>query len=357
MGADALTLFNVYRILGGVGVGVASLLSPLYIAEISPPHNRGHLISYQQLAIVGGMLLVYFVNWAIQSQGDEAYLHSTGWRWMLASEAIPAGLFLVLLFIVPESPRWLVMKGRHPEALAVLHRLTDETESRTILKEIQESLDVKTDKLFAFGALVVIVGILLSVFQQFVGIHAVLYYAPQMFQNTGTSTDNAFLQTVVVGAANVVFTVVAMVTVDRWGRKPLLILGAVVMAVAMLGLGALFSAHNMRLLSLLMVILYIAGFALSWGPIVWGMLAEMFPNSIKGRAMGIAVAVQWLANPVASWSFKVLDGNSALNAMFNHGCAYFVYGAMSILAAIFVMKFVPETRGQRLEQMQHLWRK
>jgi MFS transporter, SP family, xylose:H+ symportor len=176
-----------------------------------------------------------------------------------------------------------------------------------------------------------------------------------MFSNMGASTNTALLQTVIVGAANVAFTVVAMLTVDRLGRKPLLIIGAVIMAVAMLALGALFTAHNMGVLSLLMVLVYIAGFALSWGPVVWVMLSEIFPNSIKARAMAIAVAVQWLANLMVSWSFKVLDGNAALNAVFNHGFAYLLYGAMSILAAVFVWRFVPETKGRSLEQMQHLW--
>jgi SP family xylose:H+ symportor-like MFS transporter len=357
MGAAALVPFNLYRIIGGIGVGVASMLSPLYIAEISPARERGRLVTFQQLAIVGGMILVYFVNWAIAAQGDDSYLHRIGWRWMFASEAIPALAFLLLLIGVPDSPRWLVMRGRDAEAHEVLLRLVDESEARTVLGDIKASLIATHERLFGFGALVIVVGILLSVFQQLVGINAVLYYAPLMFANMGASTNTALLQTVIVGAANVVFTVVAMLTVDRLGRKPLLIIGAVIMAVAMLTLGALFTAHNMGVISLLMVILYIAGFALSWGPIVWVMLSEIFPNSIKARAMAIAVAAQWLSNVVVSWSFKVLDGNAALNAVFNHGFAYLFYGAMSILAALFVWRYVPETKGRSLEHMQHLWRR
>ncbi|HEX4911723.1 MAG TPA: sugar porter family MFS transporter, partial [Permianibacter sp.] len=239
MGADALWPFMFYRILGGIGIGLSSMLSPLYIAEISPPAERGRMVTYQQLAIVGGIVLVYFVNWSIAGQGDQDWLHSTGWRWMLASEAIPAAAFFVLLFFVPESPRWLVMKQREAEAKAVLQRLTSETEAQTVLTEIKGSLQVSSDRLFAFGGLVIVVGLLLSIFQQTVGINAVLYYAPQMFQNMGASTDSALLQTLIVGSANAVFTLVAMFTVDRWGRKPLLILGAVMMAVSMLALGGL----------------------------------------------------------------------------------------------------------------------
>jgi SP family xylose:H+ symportor-like MFS transporter len=333
-GPDALTAFILYRILGGVGIGVASMLSPLYIAEIAPPKQRGQLVTYQQVAIVVGMTLVYFVNWFIASQGDDQWVVSTGWRYMLLSAALPAALFFALLLLVPETPRWLVMKGRMDEARNVLARLTNEADARVVLKEIDESLHERTGKLFAFGTLVIFVGIMLSVFQQFIGINAVLYYAPLMFQNMGASTDSALLQTIIVGVANIVFTLVALVTVDRWGRKPLLILGGVVMAVSMLTLGFLFNSHNV-------------------GTAV--LLAEIFPNPIKGKAMAIAVAMQWIANLFVSWSFKVLDGNSALNAMFNHGFSYWIYGVMSVLAALFVWRFVPETKGHSLEAIQHLW--
>ena len=354
-GPAALTAFILYRILGGIGIGVASMLSPLYIAEIAPPKQRGQLVTYQQVAIVSGMTLVYFVNWFIASQGDDQWVLSTGWRYMLLSAAIPAALFFGLLLLVPETPRWLVMKGRMDEAKTVLSRLSNETEARIVLKEIDESLRERTGKLFAFGALVVFVGIMLSVFQQFIGINAVLYYAPLMFQNMGASTDSALLQTIIVGVANIVFTLIALVTVDRWGRKPLLILGGGVMAASMLSLGFLFDSGNVGTAALVAVVAYIAGFALSWGPVVWVLLAEIFPNAIKGKAMALAVAMQWIANLFVSWSFKVLDGNSALNAMFNHGFSYWIYGAMSILAALFVWRFVPETKGQSLEAIQHLW--
>jgi SP family xylose:H+ symportor-like MFS transporter len=354
-GPAALTPFILYRIVGGIGVGVASMLSPLYIAEIAPPAQRGRLVTYQQVAIVVGMTLVYFVNWAIAAQGDDAWVLSTGWRFMLASCAIPAALFFVLLLGVPETPRWLVMKGRIEDAKNVLTRISGEAEARSVIGEIQGSLNVSSSSLFAFGGLVLFVGIMLSVFQQFIGINAVLYYAPLMFENMGASTDSALLQTIIVGVANIVFTLVALVTVDRWGRKPLLVLGALVMAVSMITLGFLFSSGNVGTAALVAVVAYIAGFALSWGPVVWVLLSEIFPNAIKGKAMAIAVAMQWIANLFVSWSFKVLDGNSTLNAMFNHGFSYWIYGAMSVLAALFVLRFVPETKGRTLEAIQHLW--
>ena len=355
MGPQALVPFIIYRLISGIGIGAASMLSPLYIAEIAPPSQRGRLVTYQQIAIVGGMVIVYFVNWAIASQGDDAWVLSTGWRYMLLSGAIPAGLFLLLLLVVPETPRWLVMKGHKDKARAVLMRLSSEDEARVVLTEIESSLSHTSGKLFAFGGLVVFVGIMLSLFQQFVGINAVLYYAPLMFQNMGATTDSALLQTIIVGVANVAFTLVALVTVDRWGRKPLLVLGALVMAASMITLGFLFSTNHVGVVALVAVVAYIAGFALSWGPVVWVLLSEIFPNAVKGKAMAIAVAMQWIANLFVSWSFKVLIGNSTLNAMFNHGFPYWIYGVMSILAAVFVLRYVPETKGRTLESVQELW--
>ncbi len=355
MGPAALPAFIIYRIVGGAGVGIASMVSPLYIAEIAPSSIRGRLVSFNQLAIVIGIVVVYFVNYFVAAQGNDAWVDSTGWRIMLASEALPAAVFLVLLMFVPDTPRWLVLRGRSAEALEQLRRIMNELDARAILADIERTLAVRSSRLLAFGWPVVIIGVLLSVFQQFVGINAVLYYAPLMFQNMGASTDAALLQTVIVGGANLLFTLVAIVTVDSWGRKPLLITGAVIMAVAMLGLGTLFSAHVVGLGALVAVVAYIAGFALSWGPVTWVMLAEMFPNAVKGKAMGLAVAAQWIANLLVSVSFKVIDGNSSLNALFNHGFAYWLYGAMSILAAIFVIRYVPETKGRSLEAIQDIW--
>ena len=359
MGPKALTPFILYRILCGVGVGIASMLSPLYIAEIAPSQIRGRLVSFNQLAIVIGMLLVYFVNWAIASQGDDDWIRTTGWRLMLASEAIPALLFLVLLLRVPDTPRWLVMKGRSEKALVVLTCLVGFDEARATVAEIEGTLIVRTRaagaRLFAFGPLVIVAGIMLSLFQQFVGINAVLYYAPLMFKNMGSATNTALWQTIIVGLANVIFTVVAILTVDRLGRKPLLIGGALVMAGAMIALGFLFQAKAVGTFALIAVVVYIAGFALSWGPVTWVLLSEMFPNAIKNKALAIAVAAQWVANLLVSWSFKIVDGNSTLNASFNHGFAYWIYGGMGLMAAAFVYLYVPETKRRTLEGIQQLW--
>ena len=359
MDVDALNPFMVYRFAGGVAIGMASLISPLYIAEIAPAKQRGLLVTFQQLAIVGGILLVAVVNLYIQRMGggDETWLHATGWRYMLASCAIPAGLFFLAAFMMPDTPRWYVIKGHEDKARKVLLTLNDAQATEETITEIKGTLTEHSGKLFSFGAGVIIVGILLSVFQQFVGINAVLYYSNIMFKNIGLDTDDAFLQTVIVMATNVLFTLVATFTVDSWGRKPLLILGGFIMAVAMIAMGFMFQTHSQGIGLLVAAMLYVAGFALSWGPVVWVMLSELFPNSIKGPAMAIVVAAQWISNFVVTWSFLVIDGDTKLNAVFNHGAAYYMYGAFSILAALFVWKFVPETKGKTLEAIEGLWKK
>jgi SP family xylose:H+ symportor-like MFS transporter len=355
MGAAALTPFVIYRIIGGVGIGLASMLAPLYIAEIAPPALRGRLVSYNQMAIVIGIVGVYFVNWSIARQGDEAWVTHTGWRLMLGSASVPAAIFFLLLLGVPDTPRWLMLKGRVDQARAVLKRVSEPADVERVLDEIRASLTEHSGAVFSFGAAVIIIGLLLSVFQQLVGINAVLYYAPQIFKAMGATTDSAFLQTILVGTVNMIFTLVAIFTVDRIGRKPLLIVGAAVMAAAMIALGVMFSHGQLGVGALIAILVYIAGFAMSWGPVVWVLLAEMFPNLIKGKVMAAAVAAQWLANLAVSWSFKVIDGNAALNSHFHHGFAYLVYGVMSLAAIVFVARFVPETKGRTLESIGEFW--
>ncbi|MDC7158881.1 MFS transporter, partial [Parabacteroides johnsonii] len=208
----------------------------------------------------------------------------------------------------------------------------------------------------SFGILIIFVGVLLSGFQQFVGINVVLYYAPEIFKTMGAATDAALLQQIVVGAVNLSFTVLAIFTVDRFGRRPLMIIGALVMAVSMMILGTTFYTHSVGIGSLVCMLVYTAGFAMSWGPVCWVLLAEIFPNTIRSTVMSIAVAGQWIANFLVSWTFPMLDKNQYLTDTFNHGMAYWVYGVMGVLAALFIWKFVPETKGKTLEQMEQYWK-
>ncbi len=354
---QALPQFVLYRIIGGIGVGMASMLSPLYIAEIAPANIRGRLVSYNQMAIVSGIIVVYFVNYLIALQGDEQWNQTVGWRYMFASEMLPAAIFFGLLFTVPESPRWLALKGRNQEAKATLIRLHGESCAQKEFSQIEASLHQHSGKLFSYGLLVLVIGISLSVFQQFVGINVVLYYAPEIFKSMGSGSSAAMLQTIIIGAVNVVFTLVAILTVDRYGRKPLMIIGALGMAFAMIALGFSFYGQAMGTTALLMMLTYVACFSLSWGPVCWVLLSEIFPNKIRGKAMSIAVAAQWISNYLVSWSFPMMDKNSYLIEQFHHGFAYWIYGGMGLLAALFVWKVVPETKGKSLEEMEALWHK
>ncbi|MFV0328689.1 MAG: D-xylose transporter XylE [Dysgonomonas sp.] len=396
--------FVAYRILGGIGVGIASMVSPMYIAEIAPPEKRGSLVGLNQFAIIFGMLVVYFVNYFIAKQGDTQWLHETGWRWMFASLAIPSVIFFLLLFIAPETPRWLVMKGRTEKAEGILTKLVGSTMAKKEIEEIKLSFDNEEPvslkpyyrfmmtwlilfvvgiislslagvssaleismivsfiialyvPIKSYGFLIIITGVLLSAFQQFVGINVVLYYAPEIFKSMGSGTDSALLQTIIVGIINLSFTVLAIMTVDKFGRKPLLITGALVMAISMIGLGTSFSQGLPGGLKLVFMLTYTAGFAMSWGPVCWVMLSEIFPNSVRSSVMSIAVAAQWVSNFLISWTFPIMDKNDTLVSMFNHGFAYWVYGALAIIAALFVWKRLPETKGKTLEDMEKLWKK
>lgn len=348
--------FVIYRIIGGIGVGIASMISPMYIAEIAPANVRGKLVSWNQFAIIFGMLVIYFVNYFIAKQGNEQWLIEEGWRWMFFSGAIPAGIFLILLFFVPETPRYLVMKGKESKALGVLNRISGKEDAPAILKEIKETIHEKSAPWLSFGFFVIFIGIMLSVFQQFVGINVVLYYAGNIFRNMGASTNASLLQTIVVGIVNLTFTVVAIITVDKFGRKPLMIIGALGMAVSMIALGLAFYTESSGVMALIFMLTYTASFAVSWGPVTWVLLSEIFPNSIRG-AMSIAVAAQWIANWIVSFTFPMMNDNQWLTQQFNHGFSYWIYGVMSILAAIFVWKLVPETKGKTLEQIEKLWKK
>lgn len=342
-----ILMFNFYRIIGGIGVGLASAICPMYIAEIAPSDIRGKLVSCNQFAIIFGMLVVYFVNYSIKASITEEVLITDGWRYMFLSGAVPAALFGVLLFFIPRTPRFLVMTGRHEAALAVLQRVNGEERAHAILEEIKSVSKEKKEKLLTYGLTVVIVGILLSVFQQAIGINAVLYYAPRIFEKIGGGGDS-MMQTVVMGCVNIVFTLVAIFTVEKVGRKPLLIVGSVGMAIGAFCVALCDELHVEGILPVLSIIVYAAFFMMSWGPICWVLISEIFPNTIRSQAVAIAVAFQWIFNYLVSSTFPALYE-------FSPGFAYGLYGVICVIAALFVWRMVPETKGLTLEQMSNLW--
>jgi MFS transporter, SP family, xylose:H+ symportor len=355
-GTEDAYSFVIFRIIGGIGVGIASMISPMYIAEIAPANIRGKLVSFNQFAIIFGMLLIYFVNYFIARQGDEQWLLTEGWRWMFFSGVIPAGIFFILLFFVPETPRYLVMKGKDEKALKVLKKISGTGNASKILQEIKSTTHERNVPWLSYGFFIIFIGIMLSVFQQFVGINVVLYYASNIFRNMGSSTDSSLLQTIIVGIVNLLFTVLAIYTVDKFGRKPLMIIGSIGMAASMIALGFAFYFNALGIAALIFMLIYTAAFAMSWGPVCWVLLSEIFPNSIRS-ALSIAVAAQWIANWVVSLTFPVMNDNVWLTNQFHHGFSYWIYGIMGILSALFMWKLVPETKGKTLEEIEQFWKK
>jgi MFS transporter, SP family, xylose:H+ symportor len=346
-----LLMFNFYRLIGGIGVGLASAVCPMYIGEIAPANIRGSLVSVNQFAIIFGMLVVYFVNWGIASGQSLDWINTIGWRRMFLSETIPAGLFGILLFFVPESPRYLSLVDKEKEAFRILSRINGKERAAAIMEEIRSSISHHTSaRLFSYGKKVIIIGILLSVFQQFVGINVALYYAPRIFESMGAAKDASLLQTVIMGLVNVIFTVLAILTVDKWGRKPLLIIGSAGMAIGMFAISALAFLKIIGIGTLVFIIIYTASFMMSWGPITWVLISEIFPNKIRGKAVAIAVAAQWAANYFISSTYPAM-------MEFSGGFTYGFYGLMSILSLLFVWKIIPETKGKTLEEMEGLWGK
>ena len=356
-----LVAFNLYRVLGGIGVGLASALCPMYIAEVSPANKRGTLVSWNQFAIIFGQLVVYFVNFLIiRSHANDpdvvAWTNAIGWRVMFVSECVPAGLFTLLILLVPETPRFLALNGQDDKALTVLSNINGEAKGREILAEIKATAVEKTEKLFAYGFLVIFIGCMLSVFQQAIGINAVLYFAPRIFESMGVSNNMLF--TVIMGVINISFTLVAVFTVEKLGRKPLLITGSLGMAVGALGVALSNVMTLPTFIAPLSIMVYSACFMFSWGPICWVYIAELFPNTIRSQATAIAVAFQWIFNFIVSSTFVPMY-NMKLGAMgdsFGHFFAYALYGLVCIVAAIFVWRLVPETKGKTLEDMTTLWR-
>ena len=352
--------FVIYRILGGLGVGAASMCSPMYIAEISPAHIRGRMVSINQLAIVSGMLLVYFVNYFIEGLGDEEWNVSVGWRWMFGSEALPAVALLVLLFFVPESPRWLTKQGRAEEAARILTRIGGNQHARTELAEIKDAIAHESGsllQLFQPGMRTVLwIGVGLAVLQQITGINVFLYFGPEIFKGiAGARIDAALLQTVVVGSVNLLFTVVAIWTVDILGRKPLMIIGSSGMGLALTGLGVAAYFGQTEAWTLIFILGYIASFALAVGPVTWVILSEIFPTRIRGRAMSIATCCLWVANFVTSQTFPMMDEDPWLLRTFNHAFPFWLYAFFSAVSIAFVWCCVPETKGKTLEAIERMW--
>jgi SP family sugar:H+ symporter-like MFS transporter len=365
----AFSLFSlaVFRFIGGVAVGAASVIAPTYIAEIAPARMRGRLGSLQQLAIVLGIFIALLVDYAIAALAggseEEWLLGLAAWRWMFLAMAVPSVLYGLLALTIPESPRYLVARGQLDKAKAVLRRLLGGADLDDKIEQIRLSLVRLTKPSMrdlrgpALGLLPIVwVGIGLSVFQQFVGINVIFYYSSVLWQAVGFTEENALLITVLTSVVNVLTTLIAIATIDRLGRKPLLLIGSLGMAVTLGTMAVLFGTAPVNAegepvltgaagpIALVAANLYVVAFGMSWGPVVWVLLGEKFPNRIRAAALGLAAAAQWIANWLISTTFPPLSDVGL-------GLAYGIYTASAVLSFFFVWRWVRETKGMELEEM------
>lgn len=351
---QTLSQFTWSRFAGGIAIGAASMLSPLYIAEVAPESIRGMLVALYQLAIVLGILVVFFVDLQIQRLGNEAWNVQSGWRWMFASLVLPSVLFGFFLLLVPESPRWLMKAGRREAAIIVLQRILGQDHAEREAAQIDDALRQEEGhwaELFKPGyRRALLIGTGLAVFGQFSGINAIMYYAPEIFKAAGAGTDSAFSQTVIVGMVNVVFTFVAIALVDKSGRKPLLLAGTLVQAFSLALIGWIFWQGSQGPALLGDILLFVAAFAVAMGPIPWIVNSEIFPTKLRGRAMAAAIFMLWLADFAVTQTFPRLRESAGPAATF------WIYAGCSLLSTVFVAWLVPETKGRTLEEIERSWK-
>ena len=352
---DNLTQFVMARFIGGLGVGSASMLSPLYISEIAPAKIRGMLVTLYQLAIVFGINIIYIVNYLIANTHDQVWNVQLGWRYMLGSEGIPAILFFILLFFVPESPRWLVKENRSEEALKILNKINRPEETHRILEEIKETVNEEKGSfldLFKPGIRkAMVVGSVLAFFSQVTGINAIIYYAPEIFKQVGFGSESALFQTMIIGFVNMLFTLVAIRLIDYWGRRTLLIWGLSGMVSCLLGMGMFFYFEiTSGPLLLLFILGFIASFASSLGPIPWVLISEIFPTKTRGTAMSFSIVILWLGVVLITQFFPVLL------SLFGGAFTFWIFMINALILLIFTLILIPETKQKTLEEIQEIWK-
>lgn len=355
--------FILFRILGGMGIGLTSALSPMYIAEIAPARMRGGYVSLNQLTIVIGILAAQIINLLIAKEvpvgASDEYIRESwngqfGWRWMFLVEAFPAALFMLLLFFIPESPRWLIKTGQAEKAFPTLCKIGGRAYAEEQMQQIAATVQQHrptTDFKAAFSPLygkVLLLGVFLAVFQQWSGINTVFNYADEIFSAAGYGVSDTLFNIVITGSVNLVFTVLAIFTVDRWGRKKLMLFGAVGLAVTYILLGSVFYLQMKGVAVLALVVVAIAVYAMSLAPITWVVLSEIFPNSIRGTAMSIATFALWTACFVLTYTFPLL--NNALGA----AGTFWIYAGICVLGFWFIIKQLPETKGKSLEEIENV---
>jgi SP family arabinose:H+ symporter-like MFS transporter len=345
--AETVTGFMLYRIMGGLAVGGASVLAPMYIAEVSPAEIRGRMVSINQLAIVFGISLAYYSNYYLLKLGDES------WRYMLASGAIPSLVFLISICFVPESPRWLVKRNHPQKAAHILSKIGNEKYAQKELAAIEGSLSEEVrqgtvkDMIKPEMRFVLLLGIFLAIFQQWCGINVIFFYAPDIFAKSNIGLDSALFQTTLIGLTNLLFTIVAMWAIDKIGRKSLMMIGSVGMAVSYLVVGYLMkTGHTTGWMMMVFILLTIALYAISLGPVVWVVIAEIFPNRLRGTGMAVATFFLWVSCYTLTLSFPMI-----MSAIGGNG-AFITYSLICIAGAVITYIFLPETKGKSLENIE-----
>jgi len=359
-------IFILFRILGGVGIGIASISTPMYIAEITPAHIRGRMVAVNQIAIVGGMALTSFLNYFIAKFGDQAWLIETGWRWMFGAGILPAVLFGLLLIPIPESPRWLIERKREDSAKHILEKVGGPQFAGTEFESIKTALNLEKGtwgELFSARLrLPLLIGVLLAILQQVTGINVFLYFGATIFKTLSASTgvNAGLLQQVIINGALVLFTLVAIATVDKWGRKPLMFIGATGMAISLAAMGVMAQTLTDPTASsggmLFFILLYIGCFGLSAGPVTWVILSEIFPTAVRGRALGLATFFLWTADYAVTQTFPIMDAKGSwFVEHFNHAFSFYIYAVFCVALALVVWRLVPETKGRTLEEIERSW--
>ena len=345
--AHTYVVFIVCRMIAGFAVGAASMLSPLYISEVSPAKHRGRMVSLNQLAVFTGQASAFISNNFLMS-----FDGVNNWRWMIGVMVLPSVVFLLFMFFVPESPRWLVTNGETEKARNAIARLSGCEEADAEVKAIEHSVahgvEGRFSELFR-GKMVklLMIGIMLSVFQQVTGINVMMYYAPEVFKSTGMANDSALFNTMIMGLVNLVFVTISMLIVDKVGRRKLMLIGPAGMGVFLFSISmAYFTDNFVGMLPLVLMMGYLAFFALSLGPIVWVLLGEIFPNRIRSHAVSFSILAMWAANFLVSFTFPILKDN------FGSGFTFLIYAVMCVCCVWFVYKYIIETKGKSLEQIE-----
>ncbi len=359
-------VFILFRVLGGVGIGIASISTPMYIAEVTPAHIRGRMVAVNQIAVVVGLAATSIVNFLIARHGDEAWLISSGWRWMFASGIAPSVAFALLLLPIPESPRWLIEMGRDAEAVGILTKVGGAAFAESEYGGVKAAAAREEA---GWGALLaprlrrpLAIGIALAVLQQVTGINVFMYFGATIFRNMSASTgvDAGLLEQAIINGSCVLFTLIAIASVDKWGRRPLMLLGSAGMFASLAAMGAMAQFMTDRSNSsgwmLVSIVVYIAAFGLSVGPVVWVILSEIFPTAIRGRALGLAAFFLWAADYAVTQTFPIMDAkDSWFVRQMSHAFPFYVYAAFCVVLGLVVWRLVPETKGRTLEEIELEW--